>query len=272
MVFRHRLAFRKPGSLGRIYWDDVAKRRVNHYVDFFSAGIKRNAYTSLIERWTSGKAGLTFKTDLFEEAFGDDHLLSHLADKGAMAVGCDISHVVCTRARERMAGISVDIGKMLVADVSEIPVKSGCVDLVVSSSTLDHLPEIDQALAEIHRILSPQGVLILTLNNAHNPLFVMGTHLQSFFGRIDFYIDKFYSEGEMKSLLGKAGFRVDDVAFIVHIPFGLPTVFEHLGGFSSDRVRAFKVGIARLIQQYSLRKSRLHRFTGWYVALCALKE
>jgi SAM-dependent methyltransferase len=36
-------------------------------------------------------------------------------------------------------------------------------DLVVSSETLEHIPNLDQALAEIHRVLKPDGVHLFTV-------------------------------------------------------------------------------------------------------------
>ena len=46
--------------------------------------------------------------------------------------------------------------------------------LIISTSTLDHFPEIDVALKELYRVLKPKGVIILTLHNKTNlPVYFM---------------------------------------------------------------------------------------------------
>ena len=58
------------------------------------------------------------------------------------------------------------------ADVRCLPFVDGVFDLVVSNSTLDHFEtsrEIERAVAEIHRVLAPRGLFILTLDNPANP-------------------------------------------------------------------------------------------------------
>jgi len=47
------------------------------------------------------------------------------------------------------------------ADIESLPVASRSVDFVLSVSTLEHVPHPEYALAEIHRILKPGGVVFL---------------------------------------------------------------------------------------------------------------
>jgi ubiquinone/menaquinone biosynthesis C-methylase UbiE len=54
-----------------------------------------------------------------------------------------------------------------VASATDIPLDDACVDLVVSSETFEHIPDVDKALAEVHRILRPQGVLLCSIPNNH---------------------------------------------------------------------------------------------------------
>jgi SAM-dependent methyltransferase len=46
-----------------------------------------------------------------------------------------------------------------------IPLPAGSVDVVLSLASLDHVPDTRRALAEIHRLLRPQGHFFLVMNN-----------------------------------------------------------------------------------------------------------
>jgi SAM-dependent methyltransferase len=52
------------------------------------------------------------------------------------------------------------------ADASAIPLRTGCVDIVVMSDAIEHLLQPDRAIWEIARILRDGGTLVLTTNNA----------------------------------------------------------------------------------------------------------
>lgn len=57
--------------------------------------------------------------------------------------------------------INVDIAPFrevdLCCDVSDIPIKNGCVDLLLTISMLEHVPDPGAVVREIHRILKPGG-------------------------------------------------------------------------------------------------------------------
>ena len=53
----------------------------------------------------------------------------------------------------------------LKASAEEIPITDSEVDITIALASLDHIPNIDRAIAEIARILKPGGILIFSLNN-----------------------------------------------------------------------------------------------------------
>ncbi|GAB3464630.1 hypothetical protein GCM10027570_52610 [Streptomonospora sediminis] len=55
-------------------------------------------------------------------------------------------------------------GPVLCADAAVLPVKNACVDAVLAMHLLYHLPDVDSALAEIGRVLTPGGILIASTN------------------------------------------------------------------------------------------------------------
>jgi SAM-dependent methyltransferase len=54
-------------------------------------------------------------------------------------------------------------GEVQVGDILDMPYADGSFDVVLASEILEHVPEDDQAIAELVRILSPGGVLAITV-------------------------------------------------------------------------------------------------------------
>jgi SAM-dependent methyltransferase len=61
--------------------------------------------------------------------------------------------------------IGVDIadgGADIVGDAKCLPIESGSIDVVLCNQVIEHDPEPDRIIAEIHRILKEGGILILS--------------------------------------------------------------------------------------------------------------
>jgi SAM-dependent methyltransferase len=126
----------------------------------------------LVDRWIRERPGRLLKTDLFEEANGPDQLLFELRSRCGAVIGFDLDWE--TTAGARRACPEGGPVHLLAADVRSIPLLTGSIDLVVSSSTLDHFKrkaDFAAALAELARVLRPGGAIILSLDNPLNPLY-----------------------------------------------------------------------------------------------------
>lgn len=73
------------------------------------------------------------------------------------SIGLDPDRRALTEAASRGA-----YQLLLRADSTKIPIRSGSVGTIVSNSVLEHIPELEPALTEIHRALEPGGRLIAT--------------------------------------------------------------------------------------------------------------
>jgi SAM-dependent methyltransferase len=85
----------------------------------------------------------------------------------------------------------------LQGDAKAIPVASGRADLVLCTEVLEHLPDPHRALAEMYRVLTPAGFLVLTV-----PL-VWGEH-----HGMDYYR---WTEAGLRRMLQRVGFEVQVV-------------------------------------------------------------
>lgn len=112
-----------------------------------------------------GPPARVLKTDVFEDAYGPDHLLPSLFPDARTRIGLDWAHSVVHHARARWPTEPI---AFLVGDVRRLPVRPGSIDVIYSNSTLDHFgsaAEFRSALKELADALVPGGRLIITVDN-----------------------------------------------------------------------------------------------------------
>ena len=260
-------------ATGSAYWDAVSQRIAGRYYhDAIVGGLKRDAHLTLIRRWCGDLAGkLVLKTDLFEEAHGPDQLLFDLMGS-ALRLGIDISPVIARRASERGRAESSRPPGCLAADVLSLPFRANAFDVIVSNSTLDHFPDprhIDEALAELYRVLKPGGTLVVTLDNPQSLSMLVGAFKRML--RPDpFFLGSTLSRRRLATALGKIGYEVRDTTAILH---GLE---NHL---SAAMEAAQRVGGSRLCRVIGTALRHLEKLeavptrylTGAFVAARAVK-
>ncbi len=144
------------------------------YLDPLVAVQKREANLGFIERWSAGfEVETLVKTDLFEEANGLDRILFDLDRGQRRTVGFDLAIPTVHKA----ARSGRNSGAMLMAaDARRLPLADDSVDLIVSTSTLDHFDRREDFEASIHelaRVLRPGGRLLLTMDNPWNPTYTL---------------------------------------------------------------------------------------------------
>jgi SAM-dependent methyltransferase/RimJ/RimL family protein N-acetyltransferase len=204
------------------YWDDIAaEARRRTPLDQWRAYMQR-VYGRLVEKWLpQSSRGPGMKTDLFEEAITSHHVLP-LLGSGSIGLDCSSATLAAARARLTAAG-----GRHLfvVADLRAIPLRAGVVGRILAGSSLDHFSdkaEIATSLAELTRVLEPGGVLVVTLDNPHNPVIWLRNHLPFTWlnrvGLVPYYVGKTYGLAEAKAQLESLGLAVGPVAAVAHVP------------------------------------------------------
>jgi SAM-dependent methyltransferase len=227
----------------------------------------------LIERWLPrGRAKRVLKTDLFDEAVSAG-LYPALAGRAESFTGIDISVPVLSAARSRYPGIEA-----VRADVRRLPFAAGEFELVVSPSTLDHFSRIEDigvALREIHRVLEPGGLLLLTLDNGANPIVAIRNALPferlHRLGVLPYYVGATYGPRRLRRMLDRAGFRVNRVGSVLHCPriLAVPAAAV-LASRGSARAKA---RFLRLLRGFEVLGGLPTRFlTGHFVAVLAARD
>ena len=226
----------------------------------------------LISDWLPrGRVRRLLKTDLFDEAVteGLHGLLEGRAEK---VIGLDVSTRVLSAASKRH-------GRMvcLAADVRALPIEDASIDAIVSLSTLDHFESIvglEQALAELHRILVPGGTLVLTLDNLSNPVIAVRNalpyRLTHSVGLVPYPVGKTHGPSRIHRLVEEAGFDVEDCTAIMHAPRLLAVpVLGLLGRLTRGALPSF---VSRALLGFEHLRAVPTRFlTGHFIAVRATK-
>ena len=91
---------------------------------------------------------------------GTGYFSLNLARQGVIgkAVATDISPGMLERLAQTAQELNVDVETMQ-ADAESLPFPDGSFDLVLGHAVLHHLPGLDKALSEFHRVLAPGGTM-----------------------------------------------------------------------------------------------------------------
>ena len=212
------------------------------------------------------------KTDAFEEVAGERGLHRALQAAANTVTTIDLSTVMLGQARRRHPEL-----RPVAASVARLPIRDGAFDVVLSTSTLDHLEcleDVAAAFAELSRVLRPGGRLILTIDNRANPVIALRSVLPQRWllrsGLIPYPVGANCGPDVLAGLATGAGLGSVEVGSLMHCP-RLPAILlcrlaERLG---STRARA---GLLRAMLGAEGLSARATRFrTGYFLTLVASK-
>jgi SAM-dependent methyltransferase len=245
----------RPGD-----WDALARSMREPQFHEQIALYKRREGLALVSAWAPKQVRSVLKTDLFEEGFGHDALLDSFVATYPVVTGMDVSNVVAAEARKR-----IPAAHYVVSDASVLPFQEGSFDLIVSISTLDHLPPplLAGALAELCRVLRRGGCLVLTLDSRHNPLHVFSNAFRRWLGRI--YAERCYTVRDVQTAMAGQPWILTDATAIYHVPFPMNFLAKQAGKILGHRADGAIRAMVRACEALDRLPTRF--FTGRYIAL-----
>lgn len=210
------------------------------YLDPVVAEHKRRAHMALLHWWL-GDAGSRriLKTDLFEESHKVDQILFDPWFEKSRVFAFDLDFPTARDARRNHPAGSASFWT---GDVRYLPLPSSSIDVVISTSTLDHFQgrgDLELALSEIARVIRPGGELVLTLDNPYNPLY-WGLRLASRLGCFPFALGLTVTPNRLRRLLMDNKFEILETDLVIHNPRGLSTLLfisiRRLAGRRADGI------------------------------------
>ena len=142
--------------------DQFAAGSRDDYDAFFS---RYDAYRYRTEahilRWLDALAPAGKRT--LEIGLGQGADSEQLIRRGAIWSGLDLTEEAVSRVRLRMRLRDLPYEAIEQGSVLDIPCPSGRFDLVYAHGVLHHVPEITRAQRELHRVLNPNGMLVIML-------------------------------------------------------------------------------------------------------------
>ena len=216
----------------------------NWYLDPAVAEQKRLVHLDWIRR-NAGDAPLhlLLKTDLYEEAYGEDQLLTPPPVPALCVIGIDNNPRVAVRARGRIAA------NVVIADTRCLPFRDRSLSMIISNSTLDHFERFEDlrvSVKELARVLVPDGRLFITLDNPANPLYWL-LRAASQVGVTPFPIGRTAGSRKLRRMVREAGLDVLSTDWLIHNPRVLSTVIflamRKLAGKGAGRMIAGLINV-----------------------------
>lgn len=90
------------------------------------------------------------------------------ANTGAICIGIDFSSGMLSQGREAINKIEIGNVHLIRADANQLPFKSAVFDKVSCSEVIEHLPNWEDAIAEMNRVLKMGAKLVITTPNRHS--------------------------------------------------------------------------------------------------------
>lgn len=201
----------------------------DHFIDLAS----RARALAELRRWLPRP-----RPSIIEIGCSGGHFLRDLtvAMPDAEIVGADYTLGTLDQLGQLLSGIP-----LLQFDLTQCPLPSASFDAVVLLNVLEHIERDDLALAQLHRILRPGGILIAEVPAGPSLYDSYDAHLMHF---------RRYKMQPLISLMERSGFDVverNHLGFILYPAFWLTKKMNRWRGSSgeSDRERSVKKSISR---------------------------
>jgi SAM-dependent methyltransferase len=164
------------------------------------------------------------KTDLFDETVSEG-IVPVIREAADAVTGIDFSSDVVEQAQRRDPRLATRT-----ADIRRLPFEDASFDLVVSLSTIDHLDsleEMQEAVLELARVLSPGGTLVITVDNKVNPVVALrgllpGPTMRRL-GLVAYPVGPSVGPRRLEEFVRRAGLRAQVRDALMHCP-RLPAV------------------------------------------------
>lgn len=151
---------------------------------------------------------------------GNARDLIRILKQGGKVVGVDISVQMIEEARRELDGSPFNGYELKVGDATHLDFPEKYFDKVIASEIIEHIPDWQKALSEMHRVLKPKGELIISTPNRHS---WYGFDRYVIFEKIlrkqwDHPYDQWKTYKELEKGLRECGYAITAKSGICYIP------------------------------------------------------
>ena len=144
-------------QMSRQFFDRVGRHWDKLREESFGPTFHLEAMLALLpQSWTVGDIGT-----------GTGYLLPTLAGHFTRVIAVEPVEQMLSSARQRVKGENLTNVELRCGDLTALPMDAAAVDLALALLVLHHVPVPEEALQELHRIVKPQGRVLIVEQSAH---------------------------------------------------------------------------------------------------------
>ena len=183
---------------------------------------------------------------------GTGDFIPDLVQRGGDVYALDFAEEMIAHSRRKVEEHAcADRVEFAVGDVYTLPYESNFFDAIIGVGLIEYLSDTDRAFREMHRVMKPGGILIVTVPNIMSPFMAYETAVPKM-------------KGVVKSALAAVGLRDPERAYFQrhYVPWILDRQLRRVGfrkadfsfctyGFSnSERMESFSLGLSRKFDRF----------------------
>lgn len=153
---------------------------------------------------------------VLDVACGTGYGLPLLKQQARWVTGVDVDVQAARTARAELSNASGDV---VVADARHLPFEAGSFDAITSFETLEHLEDRDRFVRELARVLTADGLCVVSTPNAHHTLPINGKP------RNPFHVHE-YEPDELRSELSRHFPSVTLLGQVLNPRFAIPPFWD----------------------------------------------
>ena len=135
----------------------------------------------------------------------------HLLKVGALAAELNCTESLIEHQINLLNQPLVNTPAGIIAEYDDLPLQNSSVDLVLLTHILEYSSDPHQVLREVHRVLHPNGNLVLSIFNPWSSLLV--SRFWPFKAKSHFWQFRLFSVARVKDWLNLLGFEVTDIQY-----------------------------------------------------------